>query len=120
MIIQKINKSILDFSQSYEYNNNCKLSNYNSIDLSRGSQYRGVSRNGCRWQVLVMVNKKKKYFGSYSNEIEAARVYDKVALQNHSFKAKTNFEYTQKEIDSIIAEPPIALQYKKKYKKQKK
>lgn len=73
----------------------------------RGSRYRGVSRNGNQWQVLIMVNKKKRYVGSYSNEEEAARAYDKVALQNHGAKAKTNFDYTEEEVQKILGDPPL-------------
>lgn len=73
----------------------------------RGSRYRGVSRNGNQWQVLIMVNKKKRYVGSYSNEEEAARAYDKVALQNHGAKAKTNFDYLEEEVQKILADPPL-------------
>ena len=73
----------------------------------RGSKFRGVSRNGNQWQVLIMVNKKKRYVGSYSNEEEAARAYDKVALQNHGTKAKTNFDYLEEELNKIMAEPPL-------------
>ena len=73
----------------------------------RGSRYRGVSRNGNQWQVLIMVNKKKRYVGSYSNEEEAARAYDKVALQNHGAKAKTNFDYTEEEVQKILSDPPL-------------
>jgi len=73
----------------------------------RGSRYRGVSRNGNQWQVLIMVNKKKRYVGSYSNEEEAARAYDKVALQNHGTKAKTNFDYLDEEVKRILAKPPL-------------
>jgi hypothetical protein len=35
-----------------------------------------------------MVMKKKRYVGSYSNEQEAAKAYDKVALQNHGSRVK--------------------------------
>jgi hypothetical protein len=35
-----------------------------------------------------MVNKKKRYVGSYSDEQDAARAYDKAALQNHGAKVK--------------------------------
>ncbi len=54
-----------------------------------------------------MINKKKRYIGSYSTDVEAARVYDKVALQNHGKHAKTNFPYTEEEIFEILNETPI-------------
>ena len=73
----------------------------------RGSRYRGVSKNGSQWQVLIMVKKKKRYLGSFSNEEEAARAYDKVALQHHGIKAKTNYDYTKEEVDEIIAGPKL-------------
>ena len=73
----------------------------------RGSKFRGVSRNGNQWQVLIMVNKKKRYVGSYSKEEDAARAYDKVALQNHGSKAKTNFDYTKKEVEEILSSPQL-------------
>ena len=67
----------------------------------RGSKYRGVSKNGNQWQVLIMINKKKRYIGNYKNEEEAASSYDIVAIQNHGNKAKTNFYYTPEQIDKI-------------------
>ena len=73
----------------------------------RGSRYRGVSKNGSQWQVLIMVKKKKRYLGSFSNEEEAARAYDKVALQHHGIKAKTNYDYTKEEVKEIMAAPQL-------------
>ena len=73
----------------------------------RGSKYRGVSKNGSQWQVLIMVKKKKRYLGSFSNEEEAARAYDKVALQHHGIKAKTNYDYTKEEVAAIMAGPKL-------------
>ncbi len=67
----------------------------------RGSKYRGVSKNGNQWQVLIKINKKKRYIGNYKNEEEAASSYDIVAIQNHGNKAKTNFYYTPEQIDKI-------------------
>ena len=54
-----------------------------------------------------MVKKKKRYLGSFTNEEEAARAYDKVALQNHGIKAKTNYDYTKEEIEKIMKEPKL-------------
>ena len=68
----------------------------------RGSRFRGVSRNGNQWQVLIMINKSKSYVGSYSSESLAARIYDIVSLKNHGNKAKTNFDYTKSEISGLV------------------
>ena len=37
----------------------------------RGSKYRGVSRNGNQWQVLIMLHKSKSYVGTYSANCDA-------------------------------------------------
>lgn len=84
-------------------------SNLNSYSASRGlkifkqnkfivknktsSKYRGVSKNGNKWQVLIMNNNKKCYLGSYLSEEMAARVYDIFAIKNRGIKARTNFIY---------------------------
>lgn len=68
----------------------------------RGSRFRGVSRNGNQWQVLIMINKSKSYVGSYSSESLAARIYDIVSLKNLGNKAKTNFNYTKNEITGLV------------------
>jgi hypothetical protein len=73
----------------------------------RGSHYRGVSRNGNLWQVLIMIDKKKRYVGSYHAEESAARAYDRAAIQYHQAKAKTNFLYKEEEIEKIISDKPI-------------
>ena len=97
------------FNENNQSKENLKKNDENSEknNKPRGSKFRGVSRNGNQWQVLIMVNKKKRYVGSYSKEEDAARAYDKVALQNHGSKAKTNFDYTKKEVEEILASPQL-------------
>lgn len=70
----------------------------------RGSQYRGVSKNGNKWQVLVMGNQKKSYSGSIKDEITAAKTYDKLAIKNLGLRAKTNFDYKWKDLAKIVEE----------------
>ena len=103
--INKMDNNEDMFEQNMEYNS--MEEQLSKGKKPRGSRYRGVSRNGNQWQVLIMVNKKKRYVGSYSNEEEAARAYDKVALQNHGAKAKTNFDYLEEEVQKILADPPL-------------
>ncbi|CDW87865.1 ant-like protein [Stylonychia lemnae] len=43
---------------------------------NRGSQFRGVSRNGKKWQVMIMGKSKKQYIGAIEDESEAALIYD--------------------------------------------
>ena len=45
-----------------------------------------------------MIEHRKTYIGSYHEDEDAARVYDKYALLINGFKAKTNFDYTGSEI----------------------
>ena len=49
-----------------------------------------------------MINKTKRYIGSFSSEEEASRAYDTVSLKYHGNKAKTNHPYTEEEISNII------------------
>ena len=61
--------------------------------IYRGSKYRGVSRNGKTWQVLIMVNRNKNYFGNFKSEDEAAKKYDEYAMKYHKNKARLNFSH---------------------------
>ena len=52
-----------------------------------------MSRNKNNWQVLLMMNKRKTYAGTYPSEEIAARVYDILSIKYRGLKARTNFIY---------------------------
>ena len=79
-----------------------KLKKFNFvIKKNRSSIYRGVSKNGSKWQVLMMINNKKFYLGSYPSEDLAARIYDIHAIKSWGAKARTNFVYDNNQIKNI-------------------
>ena len=71
------------------------------IRKKRSSIYRGVSKNGSKWQVLIMTNNKKYYFGNYSSEELAARIYDIQAIKSRGINARTNFIYDNEQLKKI-------------------
>ena len=87
------------------YSTSKNIQKFNKIKFvernKRSSRFRGVSKNGNQWQVLIMINKKKSYIGSFSSEELAARIYDIFALKNRGLKARTNFKYTSQQIKKI-------------------
>ena len=72
------------------------------IRKKRSSKYRGVSKNGSNWQVLIMINNKNYYIGSYPSEELAARVYDILSIKNRGIRARTNFFYNDIQIKKIF------------------
>jgi hypothetical protein len=54
-----------------------------------------------------MVDRQKKYLGSFKSEESAARLYDKVSIQQQGLKAKTNFTYTRDDLAEILALQPL-------------
>ena len=103
MINNKLVYSNSTGTNLYHYSNNVQKSKkIIFIDVGRRrSKYRGVSKNGNQWQVLIMINKSKSYVGTYTTEDFAARVYDILAIKNRGNKAKTNFKYSESQIRKI-------------------
>ena len=96
-----VNSSLLN--NYYTYKNLKIVDKVTNVGKSkRSSKYRGVSKNGNQWQVLIMLDKNKSYIRSYSSEYTAARVYDILAIKNKGFKARTNFIYNYDQISKII------------------
>ena len=80
-----------------------KAKNINFVIRNKtSSKFRGVSRNGNKWQILIAKNNKKYYLGSYPSEELAARVYDIHAIKMRGIKARTNYPYNNIQIKNII------------------
>lgn len=54
----------------------------------RGSRYWGVSKNKSKWQVMITLNHYKEYNGGFSDELDAARVYDKKSICTFGLKVR--------------------------------
>ena len=67
----------------------------------RSSIYRGVSRNGNSWQVIIYSKYSKGYVGIFKSPEIAARIYDIISIKNKGIKAKTNFQYNIHQIQNI-------------------
>lgn len=70
--------------------------------MKRRSIFRGVSKNGSKWQTIIYCKNNKGYIGTYPSEEIAARVYDIVSIKKKGIKAKTNFIYNIRQINKII------------------
>lgn len=64
-------------------------------DKYRGSQFRGISRNGKSWQVLIMIDSEKIYLCSNNDPYKAANLYDLAVVQAKGLGAKPNFPWTK-------------------------
>ena len=69
---------------------------------NRRSHYTGVFKNGDNWQALISIQKRKTYIGTYTNELEAAKVFDFYSILLNNITATTNFDYTKKDIIEMI------------------
>lgn len=85
MAVQKKRKQLLDATKE---KSNTEIiikphsKRFKGAELSsfRGSRFRGISKNGSSWQILIMVHRKKKYLGMLQSEEQAAKFYDKAAI----------------------------------------
>ena len=48
------------------------------------------------------MDQKKKFLGKLKSEYQAARIYDKHAILNDGIMAKTNFNYTKRQLENLL------------------
>ena len=64
-----------------------------SIQSGTSSQYKGVTwdKRVNKWQAYITLNREFKYLGLFTIEKEAARAYDRAALEHFGIYANLNF-----------------------------
>ena len=67
-----------------------------------GSRFIGLTKNGRKWQVLTMIDKKKTYIVTYDDEVSGAKAYDKMNIYLNGLSAKTNFDYRKRDVLQIL------------------
>ena len=73
--------NLREATRSQNYGNSKKQKFYN--DKPTSSIYKGVSLHKAtkKWEVQIMINGKKKHIGRFTSELDAARAYDKAAIE---------------------------------------
>ena len=100
------NKLLFDnniISEEYIKYKNQQKETYKYKRTVRNSIYRGLSKNGKKYQVLIRNNNINYYLGIFKSEKLAALIYDYFALLLHRRNALTNFNYSKEYINKIIS-----------------
>lgn len=90
--VDHINRNTLDCRRA-----NLRLATCSQNSANRGktkgttSQYIGVDYVNGRWRARCYVDGKRKNLGRYDDEVEAAKVRDKAALEEYGSFAQLNF-----------------------------
>ena len=92
--VDHINHNTLDCRKS-----NLRLATYSQNGCNKPMMhyntagYKGVgwASRECKWRARITVDKKETHIGYFMDVVEAARAYDKMALELHGEFAYTNF-----------------------------
>lgn len=99
--VMKIEGIIFDHKDTNKYNNqknNLRECDYSSNNFNRkkqkncSSEYKGVYKVKNGWRACIMLNNKTIHLGFFIDEIEAAKMYDKKAVELFNEFACLNFK----------------------------
>ena len=95
MIVDHINRNCLDNRKNNLRPATQKQNVWNRKFARKGGKtsYNGIrwDRNKEKWQVRLTINGRRKSFGYYADELEAARAYDRIAKKYRGEYAFLNF-----------------------------
>ena len=106
-----INETLKNENQIIKYNKVVYINNFliknkknvkKNVEKKRSSRYRGVSKNGNGWQVIMKFKEEKSYIGTFYSEELAARIYDIISIKRMGINTKTNFFYNNEQILRIV------------------
>lgn len=81
------NNKIENLQPITQHNNMIKMKKF----VTNKSGYRGVSKFRNKWRTHITINNKQIHIGIFENVQDAARAYDKAAMEYHGEFAQLNF-----------------------------
>lgn len=78
-----------------------KIGTSHKINKNHSGKYKGLTKLKDKFQVIICINNKRKYIGVFSDEIEAAKTYDRAVLEFYPKGSYLNFPNEIHEDSSI-------------------
>lgn len=105
VLIDHINRNKLDNRMCNLRSTTVAVNNHNKGKLEGcASQYIGVTKHGNNWRAKIQVNGKRHNLGTYKEEIDAAKAYNKAARREYQQNANLNVFDDDEEDEEIDEE----------------